>query len=76
MSTYFIQNTYKLPAPHNILNLILLHFTRFHTLFQITLLPIPPLPIYPLLNPQPKPNTPLPPSGTLIPMISSYNSQQ
>ncbi|WP_222119428.1 hypothetical protein, partial [Staphylococcus warneri] len=41
---------YHLPSPKNMLNVILLHFPPIDTLFQSSLLAIPPLPIYTIIK--------------------------
>lgn len=50
ISTYFIENSYKLAGGDNIVNVILVDFRGFDTLFEITVLAIAALGIYGLLK--------------------------
>jgi multicomponent Na+:H+ antiporter subunit A len=52
ISTYFIENSYKLAGGDNIVNVILVDFRGFDTLFEITVLAIAALGIYGLLKAQ------------------------
>ncbi|MER0141627.1 Na+/H+ antiporter subunit A [Bacillus safensis subsp. safensis] len=54
ISTYFIENSYKLAGGDNIVNVILVDFRGFDTLFEITVLAIAALGIYGLLKTQAK----------------------
>lgn len=54
ISTYFIENSYKLAGGDNIVNVILVDFRGFDTLFEITVLAIAALGIYGLLKTQTK----------------------
>ncbi|ARD57344.1 Na+/H+ antiporter subunit A [Bacillus safensis] len=54
ISTYFIENSYKLAGGDNIVNVILVDFRGFDTLFEITVLAIAALGIYGLLKTQVK----------------------
>ncbi|WP_353854695.1 Na+/H+ antiporter subunit A [Bacillus sp. Bos-x628] len=54
ISTYFIENSYKLAGGNNIVNVILVDFRGFDTLFEITVLAIAALGIYGLLKAQGK----------------------
>ncbi|MGI1829056.1 Na+/H+ antiporter subunit A [Bacillus safensis] len=54
ISTYFIENSYKLAGGDNIVNVILVDFRGFDTLFEITVLSIAALGIYGLLKTQAK----------------------
>ncbi|MDA1476238.1 Na+/H+ antiporter subunit A [Bacillus changyiensis] len=50
ISTYFIENSYKLGGGHNIVNVILVDFRGFDTLFEITVLVIAALGIYGMIR--------------------------
>ncbi|MGG0687517.1 Na+/H+ antiporter subunit A [Bacillus safensis] len=54
ISTFFIENSYKLAGGDNIVNVILVDFRGFDTLFEITVLAIAALGIYGLLKTQAK----------------------
>ncbi|WP_366203982.1 Na+/H+ antiporter subunit A [Bacillus safensis] len=54
ISNYFIENSYKLAGGDNIVNVILVDFRGFDTLFEITVLAIAALGIYGLLKTQTK----------------------
>ncbi|KPN14426.1 cation:proton antiporter [Bacillus australimaris] len=54
ISTYFIENSYKLAGGDNIVNVILVDFRGFDTLFEITVLAIAALGVYGLLKTQTK----------------------
>ncbi|MDM5299307.1 Na+/H+ antiporter subunit A [Bacillus pumilus] len=54
IATYFIENSYKLAGGDNIVNVILVDFRGFDTLFEITVLAIAALGIYGLLKTQGK----------------------
>lgn len=54
ISSYFIENSYKLAGGDNIVNVILVDFRGFDTLFEITVLAIAALGIYGLLKAQRK----------------------
>ena len=54
IATYFIENSYKLAGGNNIVNVILVDFRGFDTLFEITVLAIAALGIYGLLKTQEK----------------------
>ena len=56
ISTYFIENSYKLAGGDNIVNVILVDFRGFDTLFEITVLAIAALGIYGLLKVKHKEN--------------------
>lgn len=54
IASYFIENSYKLAGGDNIVNVILVDFRGFDTLFEITVLAIAALGIYGLLKTQGK----------------------
>ncbi len=50
ISSYFIENSYKLAGGHNIVNVVLVDFRGFDTLFEITVLTIASLGIYGMIK--------------------------